>query len=213
MMRRRILLITAAAVLLASCWSTASGFAVHLRRSPTTITHLSIVDRHNIGISIQLHQTSSDQEPVQDEKPNTREEEEEVVSQQPLSSPNMERAWRHVKKPLLSIGGKGATLAHGNSLRQLLEAHTVVKIKINTKQFDNSLTVAFQVLKDLVLEAGATEEPELLQVREAENIILVGINQGVRERIERGVFPLKEYIREPKEFDRPTVVAETVAEE
>jgi RNA-binding protein YhbY len=54
--------------------------------------------------------------------------------QQKILGP-IEKAWRHVKKPLLSIGAKGATFAHGNSLRQLLEAHTVVKVKVNTKQF------------------------------------------------------------------------------
>jgi hypothetical protein len=46
-----------------------------------------------------------------------------------------EKAWRHAKKSLLSIGSKGATLTHGNSLRHLLEDHTVVKVKVNTKKF------------------------------------------------------------------------------
>ena len=52
-----------------------------------------------------------------------------------------EKVWRYVKKPLLSIGSKGATLTHGNSLRQLLEAHTVVKVKVNTKKFDGTYNV------------------------------------------------------------------------
>jgi hypothetical protein len=47
----------------------------------------------------------------------------------------MEKTWRHAKKPLLSIGSKGATHSHGNSLRQLLEDHTVVKVKVNTRKF------------------------------------------------------------------------------
>jgi len=47
----------------------------------------------------------------------------------------MEKTWRYIKKPLLSIGAKGATFSHGNSLRQLLEAHTAVKVKVNIKQF------------------------------------------------------------------------------
>lgn len=45
---------------------------------------------------------------------------------------NMEKAWRYVKKPYLSIGSKGAGPSHGNSLRQLLDQHSVVKVKINT---------------------------------------------------------------------------------
>ena len=47
----------------------------------------------------------------------------------------IEKAWRYAKKPLLSIGAKGATFAHGNSLRQLLESHTIVKVKVNTSKF------------------------------------------------------------------------------
>ncbi len=51
----------------------------------------------------------------------------------------MEEVWRYVKKPLISVGGKGATSKHGNSLRQLLDDHTVVKVKVNTKSFGRSL--------------------------------------------------------------------------
>ena len=47
----------------------------------------------------------------------------------------MEEVWRYVKKPLISVGGKGATNKHGNSLRQLLNDHTAVKVKVNTKSF------------------------------------------------------------------------------
>ena len=47
----------------------------------------------------------------------------------------MERAWRYCKKPLLRVGSKGAQFSHGNSLRQLLEAHQVVKVKVNTTRF------------------------------------------------------------------------------
>jgi hypothetical protein len=46
-----------------------------------------------------------------------------------------EKAWRYATKVLLRIGSKGATLTHGNSLRQLLEQHEVVKVKINTRKF------------------------------------------------------------------------------
>ena len=46
-----------------------------------------------------------------------------------------EKVWRFAKKPLLHIGSKGATHSHGNSFRQLLEDHTVVKVKVNTKKF------------------------------------------------------------------------------
>ena len=48
---------------------------------------------------------------------------------------DLEKTWRYIKKPLLSIGGKGASASHGNSLRELLESHTAVKVKVNMKPF------------------------------------------------------------------------------
>jgi RNA-binding protein YhbY len=50
----------------------------------------------------------------------------------------MEKVWRYVKKPLISVGGKGVTNKHGNSLRQLLDDHTAVKVKFNLKAFGKS---------------------------------------------------------------------------
>ena len=55
-----------------------------------------------------------------------------------IPEPLVEEVWRYVKKPLISVGGKGATSKHGNSLRQLLDDHTVVKVKVNTKSFGRS---------------------------------------------------------------------------
>lgn len=46
----------------------------------------------------------------------------------------MELAWRHIKKPLLRIGKNGLSTNHANSLKELLEQHNVVKIKINTNR-------------------------------------------------------------------------------
>ena len=51
----------------------------------------------------------------------------------------IEKAWRYAKKPLLSIGAKGASFSHGNSLRQLLDSHTVVKVKVNTNKFGKEI--------------------------------------------------------------------------
>ena len=59
----------------------------------------------------------------------------------------MEEVWRYVKKPLISVGGKGATSKHGNSLRQLLDDHTVVKVKVNTKSFGTS-----RILSEIKIE-------------------------------------------------------------
>lgn len=101
---------------------------------------------------------------------------------------NMEKAWRYIRKPLLKIGGKGATSSHGNSLRQLVEQHTMVKVKINTRMFDNSLTAAFEELVRLAEERGAPPGLELLQARDYDKIILLGA-PGTRQRIFDGDFP------------------------
>lgn len=122
-----------------------------------------------------------------------RSAEDEDTPSEPIAPPqppsSLERAWRSVPKPLLSIGAKGASLSHGNSLKQLLEAHSIVKVKVNTKQFDKSLRVASDALKKLVVEAGMEQEPELLHVRESDKLILMGL-PGMREKIEAGEFPV-----------------------
>mmetsp|Transcript_25184 Transcript_25184/g.45344 ORF Transcript_25184/g.45344 Transcript_25184/m.45344 type:complete len:198 (-) Transcript_25184:70-663(-) len=101
---------------------------------------------------------------------------------------NREKAWRHAKKPLLRIGGKGATKAHGNSLRQLLDQHTVVKVKINTGPFDGSLQKAFDILKELAVEAGADAGVELIHIRTSEKVIMFG-REGALGLIDGGDFP------------------------
>jgi RNA-binding protein YhbY len=136
------------------------------------------VSLHDSNDSTDLSRPADDDSLLQDEE-----------EQEPLVIlPNMEKAWRYAKKPLLSIGAKGATPSHGNSLRQLLEAHQVVKIKVNTKQFSNSLNIAFETLSALAKQAGMADELELLHVRTSENIILVGA-KGMREKIESNEFP------------------------
>ena len=100
----------------------------------------------------------------------------------------MERAWRYAKKPLLSIGSKGATNSHGNSLRQLLNQHTVVKVKVNTRRFDDSLHQAFEELRALAEENGAPTGIEMLQARDSEKIILFGL-PGTMQRIQDNTFP------------------------
>ena len=100
----------------------------------------------------------------------------------------LEKAWRYAKKPLLSIGSKGATMAHGNSLRQLLASHTIVKVKVNTRRFGGSLEEAFQHLKSLAEDSGAPEGIEMIQARDTEKTILFG-NPGTMQRIRDGSFP------------------------
>jgi hypothetical protein len=83
-----------------------------------------------------------------EEEQEVEEDEDDFSPKPPL--PSIEKAWRHAKKPLLRIGGKGATQTHGNSLRQLLEDHTVVKVKINTQKY-GTLGWSRRRLRDLAV--------------------------------------------------------------
>ena len=98
-----------------------------------------------------------------------------------------EKVWRYVKKPLLRIGVKGATPAHGNSLRQLLEDHTAVKVKVNTKNF-GSLESASTTLRDLAVEKGASKDMEIIQMRNKDKMILYGL-PGTLKKMDEGSFP------------------------
>ena len=99
-----------------------------------------------------------------------------------------EQLWRYVKKPLLRIGAKGATHSHGNSLRQLLEDHTAVKVKINTKKYNGSLEDAAHTLKGFAVENGAPDDLEIIQFRDSEKTVLFGSPGTVRQCAD-GTFP------------------------
>lgn len=109
----------------------------------------------------------------------------------------MEKAWRHVKKPLLSIGSKGAAASHGNSLRQLLESHTAVKVKVSTQSYSGNLQAACDNLRALAIASGAPDGLEILQVRDSDNVILFGM-PGTRDRIQSGDFPPEPVVWERK---------------
>lgn len=111
-----------------------------------------------------------------------------------------EQVWRYAKKPLLRIGSKGATHAHGNSLRQLLEDHTVVKVKVNTKKFQNSVQQAYEVLNGLAIENGAPADIELIQLREGTNEIVFGM-PGTLQKMKEGTFPPPVVVDDEEEED------------
>jgi len=115
-------------------------------------------------------------------------------------TPELERVWRFVKKPLLRIGAKGATASHGNSLRQLLDDHTAVKVKINTAPYNGDLETAFESLKQLAVTSGASSDLELLQCRAREQIILVSL-PGTRKMIEAGDYPPPPPLEEEQDID------------
>lgn len=97
-----------------------------------------------------------------------------------------ETAWRYVKKPLLRIGGKGVAESHGNSLRELLEAHTCVKVKVNTDKM-GSMEEAYEVIREVTEKSGKIK-CELIQCREIEKVILIG-KEGAWEMIRAGEYP------------------------
>mmetsp|Transcript_2922 Transcript_2922/g.4418 ORF Transcript_2922/g.4418 Transcript_2922/m.4418 type:complete len:169 (+) Transcript_2922:23-529(+) len=101
--------------------------------------------------------------------------------------PGVDAAWRHVKKPMLRIGAKGASESHGNSLRELLNAHTVVKVKINTTKL-GTLEEVFDTIKALAEKSGKIEGIELVHIRKSDNIIMFGID-GAMNKIRAGEFP------------------------
>ena len=99
----------------------------------------------------------------------------------------IDQTWRHVPKPLLRIGGKGIAESHGNSLRELLNAHTVVKVKINSTKL-GSLEDVFETLKSTVDKSEDCPGVELIHVRNSENTILIG-KKGTMDDIREGKFP------------------------
>ena len=103
------------------------------------------------------------------------------------TNPNIESAWRFAKKPLLRIGGKGISKTHCNSLIELLNAHTVVKVKFNTQKF-GSLEDAFEAMKKLAEETGEMKEIELIQFRNSDNVVMFG-KPGAMDLIIEGGFP------------------------
>ena len=103
------------------------------------------------------------------------------------ATPGIDAAWRHVKKPMLRIGGKGTTETHGNSLRELLNAHTAVKVKVNTHKL-GSLEDAFEEIKALTEKSGKIKGIELIHVRPSDNMILFGL-EGTLDLINAGDYP------------------------
>jgi len=103
------------------------------------------------------------------------------------ATPGVDAAWRHVKKPMLRIGGKGATETHGNSLCELLNAHTAVKVKINTHKL-GSLEDAFEEIKSLAEKSGKIKGIELIHIRPSDNMILFGL-EGTLALINAGDYP------------------------
>ena len=93
-----------------------------------------------------------------------------------------------------------ATIKHGNNLRQLLNDHTIVKVKFNTQTF-GTLEQAFTSLRDLAVESGASQSIELIEMKQNERTIIFGL-PGTKGKIQDGSFPPPPpppYKRQPEE--------------
>jgi len=99
----------------------------------------------------------------------------------------LEQTWRYTRKPLLRIGSKGISKSHGNSLKELLSSHTVVKIKCNPNGSSTAMEDLFQELKQMVGQQGLSNI-ELIQFRTSQKLIQVGL-EGTMDKILSGEFP------------------------
>jgi hypothetical protein len=88
---------------------------------------------------------------------------------------------------MLRIGSKGVSATHANSLGELLEAHTCVKVKINTHKL-GSLEEAFVCIQNVVVENNSSSNIELIHVRKSDNMIMIG-KEGALDMIRAGDFP------------------------
>lgn len=124
--------------------STAQAFVVTPPSSSSSSLLLSSIFQSSIGSTTRRPAASKEAWDIDGDEP-TEEDIERLYDQvDELSLKRAldptEKAWRYATKVLLRIGSKGATLTHGNSLRQLLEQHEVVKVKINTRKFGEWLS-------------------------------------------------------------------------
>eukprot|EP00192_Tetraselmis_astigmatica_P021116 CAMPEP_0117667206 /NCGR_PEP_ID=MMETSP0804-20121206/10828_1 /TAXON_ID=1074897 /ORGANISM="Tetraselmis astigmatica, Strain CCMP880" /LENGTH=277 /DNA_ID=CAMNT_0005474887 /DNA_START=118 /DNA_END=951 /DNA_ORIENTATION=+ len=87
--------------------------------------------------------------------------------------------WDSIKKPLMSVGQKGVEESHGNSLRELLNAHSVVKVKFTSsdpavEQLEHLASAAdacfLQQKGRTVMFAKAGAEPQTLLSTGAKNL-------------------------------------------
>jgi hypothetical protein len=75
--------------------------------------------------------------------------------------------WWRKRDPLLSIGAAGVTISHRNSLRNMLNHHNAVRVKLATDRLD-----PFIVAHQLVTKGDETQNPdftdniEVLEVRQ-----------------------------------------------
>jgi RNA-binding protein YhbY len=157
--------------------------------SVTAFVPVTIYNRPTLVHPVVSQLTSAEETGLHDDGDDDKDEDEEfLLEDSPVALDATEMAWRYAKKPLLRIGSKGATHSHGNSLRQLLLDHTVVKVKVNTKKFNNSVQQAYETLRTLAVENGAPDDIELIQLREGSKEILFAM-PGTLKKMEQGSFP------------------------
>merc|ERR1719491_2902211 len=82
--------------------------------------------------------------------------------------------------------------------------YDVVKVKICTNKL-GTLVQAYEIMRKLAEEKGASPGIELLHIRKSENVIMLG-KMGMKEKIESGVYPPEKVVwvkRDRSEFKEP----------
>ncbi|KAG5175380.1 hypothetical protein JKP88DRAFT_228902 [Tribonema minus] len=89
-----------------------------------------------------------------------------------LSEATIEELWRKPKKELLKIGQGGVTASHVRSLTDLVQHHTIVRVKVNTKgaSYEDCLALG----QALVSGEGEERGLRLVGVRPSTRLLLVG---------------------------------------
>ena len=89
-----------------------------------------------------------------------------------LSEKVLEELWRKPKKELLRVGKGGVTESHVRSLKELMAAHSVVRVKLNTQSatYDDCLELASALVETGAENSGA----RVLGVRPNSRLVLMG---------------------------------------
>jgi len=110
-----------------------------------------------------------------------------------MEEQQIEKVWRHIKKPLLRIGKSGVNVSHVNSLLELLDAHGAVKVKINSNKLGNLEDVARSIAEGAAVARPSEDDQsspsaQILRVRFMDRTILFG-RSGLETEVASGKYP------------------------
>ena len=149
--------------------SSSSGLAAVASPSTTTTTN-------RLSTTLPRSASASDDENDFDDRPPRvlppKPEPTPIQYNSPLFPPKvLDSLWNEQRKPLLRLGMKGVMPSHLNSLRELLDAHNVVRIKVNGPASDNLQAMAERALKAGTLPNASQPMGVLLRVKGKEFLV------------------------------------------